>query len=119
MLQGVDMVGGMPHAEANLEDAQKHIDIAFEIAKEFDADVDMHIDETDDSSSRTLELLAETTIREGYQGRVIAGHCCALAAYPDEGHGFPRRADRRRDALQRALDWMDFYLKGAAVSTTE
>jgi cytosine deaminase len=84
MKQGADIVGGMPHAEANLEDSQKHIDIAFQIAKEFDADVDMHIDETDDPNSRTLELLAETTIREGYQGRVIAGHCCALAAYPDE-----------------------------------
>jgi cytosine deaminase len=84
MLQGADVVGGMPHAEANREDAQKHIDIAFEIAKEFDADIDMHIDETDDPNSRTLELLAETTIREGYQGRVIAGHCCALAAYPDQ-----------------------------------
>lgn len=84
MQQGADVVGGMPHAESSREDAQKHIDIAFEIAKEFDADVDMHIDETDDSRSRTLELLAETTIREGYQGRVIAGHCCALAAYPDD-----------------------------------
>lgn len=84
MRQGADVVGGMPHAEASREDAQKHIDIAFEIAKEFDADVDMHIDESDDPDSRTLELLAETTIREGYQGRVIAGHCCALAAYPDD-----------------------------------
>ncbi len=84
MRQGADVVGGMPHAEASQEDAQTHIDIAFEIAKEFDADVDMHIDETDDPDSRTLELLAETTIREGYQGRVIAGHCCALAAYPDD-----------------------------------
>jgi cytosine/creatinine deaminase len=84
MRQGADVVGGMPHAEVNMQDAQKHIDIAFEIAKQFDADVDMHIDETDDPNSRTLELLAETTLREGYQGRVIAGHCCALAAYPDE-----------------------------------
>jgi len=84
MRQGADVVGGMPHAEASRADAQKHIDIAFEIAKEYDADVDMHIDETDDPDSRTLELLAETTIREGYQGRVIAGHCCALAVYPDD-----------------------------------
>jgi cytosine deaminase len=84
MLQGADVVGGMPHTEASRVDAQKHIDIVFEIAKEYDADVDMHIDETDDPNSRTLELLAETTIREGYQGRVIAGHCCALAAYPDD-----------------------------------
>ena len=84
MRQGADIVGGMPHTEASRDDAQKHIDIAFKIAKEFDADVDMHIDETDDPNSRTLELLAETTIRENYQGRVIAGHCCALAAYPDD-----------------------------------
>jgi cytosine deaminase len=84
MLQGADVVGGMPHAEASREDAQKHIDIAFEVAKEFDADIDMHIDETDDPNSRTLELLAETTIRENYQGRVIAGHCCSLAACPDD-----------------------------------
>ena len=84
MRQGADVVGGMPHAEANRKDAQKHIDIAFEIAKEFDADIDMHIDETDNPNSRTLELLAETTIREDYQGRVLAGHCCALSAYPDE-----------------------------------
>lgn len=84
MQEGADVVGGMPHAEATLEDAARHIDICFEIAKEFDADIDMHVDETDDPNSRTLELLAEATIREGYQGRVTAGHCCSLSAQPDD-----------------------------------
>jgi len=84
MQEGADVVGGMPHAEATMEDAARHIDICFEIAKEFDADIDMHVDETDDPNSRTLELLAEATIREGYQGRVTAGHCCSLAAQPDD-----------------------------------
>ncbi len=84
MQEGADVVGGMPHGEASPEDAARHIALCFEIAQQFDADIDMHIDETDDPTSRTLELLAEATIREGYQGRVTAGHCCALAAYDDE-----------------------------------
>lgn len=79
-----DIVGGMPHHERSHEEAKRHIDIAFDIAREFDADIDMHVDETDDPNSRSLEYLAEKTIAEGYQGRVTAGHTCALAAYPDD-----------------------------------
>lgn len=81
---GADLVGGMPHHERPYSEARPHIDICFEIAKEFDADIDMHVDETDDPNSRSLEYLAEKTAKEGYQGRVTAGHTCALAAYPDD-----------------------------------
>lgn len=81
---GADVVGGMPHHERSHEEAKRHIDIAFEVAREFNADIDMHVDETDDPNSRSLEYLAEKTIAEGYQGRVTAGHTCALAAYPDD-----------------------------------
>jgi len=84
MLAGADVVGGMPHGEATPEDAARHIEMAFDIARAFDADVDMHVDETDDPQSHTLELLAEATIRHGYQGRVTASHCCALSAYDEQ-----------------------------------
>jgi cytosine deaminase len=84
MREGADVVGGMPHAEASPADAAQHIEVAFQLAEEFNADVDMHVDETDDPHSRTLELIAEATIRHSYQGHVTAGHCCALAAYPDD-----------------------------------
>jgi len=84
MREGADVVGGMPHAEATPQDATNHIEIAFQIAKEFNADIDMHVDETDDPNSRTLELLADATIRHAYQRRVTAAHCCALTAYPDD-----------------------------------
>jgi cytosine deaminase len=80
---GADVVGGMPYNEYTYDDSKKHIDIAFQIAKEFNADIDMHIDETDDPDARTLEYLAAKTIKEGWQGRVTAGHTCALAAYDD------------------------------------
>jgi cytosine deaminase len=82
MQRGVDVVGGMPFNEASPQDSRRHIEIVFEIAKEFDADIDMHVDETDDPAARTLEVLAELTIANGWQGRVTAGHTCALASYP-------------------------------------
>jgi len=80
---GADVVGGMPHAERDMDDAARHIEIAFEIARAHDADIDMHIDETDDPAWHSLELLAEQTIANGWQGRVTAGHCCAMSAWDD------------------------------------
>jgi cytosine deaminase len=83
MENGADIVGGMPHAERDMDDAGKHIEIAFQIARAHDADIDMHIDETDDPYWHSLELLAEQTIANGWQGRVTAGHCCAMSAWDD------------------------------------
>ena len=82
MKLGVDVVGGMPFNEASPQDSRRHIEIVFDIAREFDADIDMHVDETYDPAARTLEMLAELTIVNGWQGRVTAGHTCALASYP-------------------------------------
>src|SRR3981081_3822835 len=82
MKRGVDAVGGMPFNEASPRDSRRHIEIVFEIAKEFDADIDMHVDETDDPAARPLEGLCERTVPYGGQGRVTAGHTCALASYP-------------------------------------
>lgn len=81
MENGGDVVGGMPHGERDMDDAARHIEIAFEIARKYNADIDMHIDETDDPYWHSLELLAEKTIAEGWQGRVTAGHCCAMSAW--------------------------------------
>jgi cytosine deaminase len=87
MENGCDLVGGMPHGERDMDDAARHIEIAFEIAQKYDADVDMHIDETDDPYWHSLELLAEKTIETGWHGRVTAGHCCAMSAWDDKMAG--------------------------------
>ena len=81
MTLGADVVGGLPWYEMTDEDARRHIDIVFAIARERDADVHMLVDDTDDANSRSLEYLAVKTKREGYGGRVSASHCGALAAY--------------------------------------
>lgn len=84
MEAGADLVGGVPHREKDMDKAAKQIEIAFEIAQANDADIDMHVDETDDPYWHTLELLAEKTIEAGYQGRVTAAHCCAMAAWDEK-----------------------------------
>jgi len=83
MREGADLVGGMPHNEATPEDSVRHLDTAFAVARRYRADIDMHVDETDDPQSRTLAELAARTLRHRYHGRVTAGHVCALAAYDD------------------------------------
>ena len=80
---GADLIGGIPEVEPTEVDASQHIELIFRIAKDYDVDIDMHIDETLDPSVRTLEMLAEKTMEEDYQGRVTAGHACALAAYEE------------------------------------
>lgn len=84
MEAGADVVGGMPFNEEHPQDSARHISIAFEIARKYDADIDMHVDETDDVGARTLEMLAQQTMEHGWQGRVTAGHTCALAGYEED-----------------------------------
>lgn len=84
MREGGDLVGGMPHWETDEKAAREHIDICMRLAQRHDADVDMHIDETDDPRSRTLAMLIDAAVDHGWQGRVTAGHCCAMAGWDDD-----------------------------------
>jgi cytosine deaminase len=81
--RGADVVGGMPYAEMIEADSDRHIDFALDLARRFDRDVQMHVDETDDPGARTLHAYAVKAIRAGWQGRVTADHVTALAAYDD------------------------------------
>lgn len=74
---GADLLGGIP---ANSKKPLRHIKNIFELAVQYDVDIDMHIDETDDPDSLTIKDLARETIKRDYQGRVTADHCCSLAA---------------------------------------
>lgn len=78
---GVDMVGGIAHYERTPTDSQEQIRRLFDLAEEFDRDIDCHIDETDSPESRCVEYLAAETVQRGWQGRVTASHVCALASY--------------------------------------
>ena len=83
MKEGCDIVGGLPWYEYTDAEAREHIDICFDIAKRYDRDIHMLVDDTDDENSRSLEYLALKTMRENFHGRVAASHCGAMAAYND------------------------------------
>ena len=85
MRMGADVVGGLPWHEHLDEDVRAHIDFCFELAKKYDKDIHMLVDDTSNPNSRSLEYLAVKTLRENYHGRVSASHCEALASY-DEMH---------------------------------
>jgi cytosine/creatinine deaminase len=83
MREGADVVGGMPHWEDGLEEARRHIVFCLDLAVRHDADVDMHVDETDDPYWRSFEILVEEADRRGWGPRTTAGHVCAMAAWED------------------------------------
>lgn len=58
------------------------LDTLFEHAARAGLDVDFHVDETLDPTADGLELIAQSVLRTGFAGRVLAGHCCALATKP-------------------------------------
>jgi cytosine deaminase len=83
MHEGADVVGGMPHWEDGLDAARSHIEFCLQLAVENDADVDMHVDETDDPYWRSFELLIEEADRRHWGPRTTAGHLCAMASWED------------------------------------
>jgi cytosine deaminase len=85
MRMGADVVGGLPWHEWTDQEAREHIHLCFTLAKKYDKDIHMLVDDTDNPNSRSLEYLAIKSLRENFQGRVAASHCGALAAY-DEVH---------------------------------
>jgi cytosine deaminase len=81
MMMGADVVGGVP---VNDPDPKEYVDSIFSIAKEFEADIDLHIDECNDPKDLLLEYYAEKTLKNRYQGKVSASHCSSLSAVGNE-----------------------------------
>ena len=102
---GVDCVGGIPHYEPTSELGLKEVHRVFELAKQYSRRIDVHCDETDDPSSRFLEVMADDTVKFGLAGRVTASHCTAMGSYEpyysSKLHGFlqARRDQHRRQPV--------------------
>jgi len=84
---GCDIVGGIPHYEWTRDMGVEDVHYAFALAKEFNRDIDCHVDETDDPHSRFTEVMAADAIQQGWQGRVTASHCTAMHSY-DNAYAF-------------------------------
>lgn len=79
---GADVVGGIPWIEYTEEDEKEHIDKMFELAKKYDKDISMLVDDAGDPTLKTLEMLTLKAIKEGFINRVLAHHARAMQFYP-------------------------------------
>ncbi|MBO6781691.1 MAG: amidohydrolase family protein [Alphaproteobacteria bacterium] len=87
MEMGADVVGGIPWIEFTDADAAEHVRICFDLARKFDADVSMLLDDAGDPGLRTLEMMAKEAIARGWEGRALGHHCRAMCLYPDPYFG--------------------------------
>ncbi|EKV00099.1 cytosine deaminase-like metal-dependent hydrolase [Leptolyngbya sp. PCC 7375] len=81
MTMGGDVIGSAPYVDP---DPEQNIRIIFDLAQEFDCDVDFHLDFLDDDSPLLLPTVVEETLRRGWQGRVCLGHMTKLAGLTPE-----------------------------------
>jgi cytosine/creatinine deaminase len=79
MTMGGDVIGSAPYVDP---DPMRNIQIVFDLANEFDCDVDFHLDFLDDDAPLLLPVVVEETLKRGWQGRVCLGHMTKLAGLP-------------------------------------
>ncbi len=81
--RGIDVVGGNVNRSVWESDAEQQVDELFSLAKQKNADIDMHLDNSDNAVAFTLPYVCRKTIEYGYQGRVTVAHIPSLSAVPD------------------------------------
>jgi cytosine deaminase len=106
---GATVVGAAPYTD---KDPHGQIYRVFEMAREFDVDIDMHLDFGPTADSLDLDQVCELTERYGRGGRTAIGHVTKLAAASPER--FVKAATRMRDAgvALTVLPSTDLFLMG-------
>jgi cytosine/creatinine deaminase len=107
--RGAHAVGGAPYTDA---DPRGQIDRIFEMAREFDVDIDMHFDFGPGPDDMDLFYLCDRTDRYSYGGRVTIGHVTKLAAAPPALFADAGRRLADAGVALTVLPSTDLYLMG-------
>ena len=106
---GCKVVGGAPYTDS---DPPGQIDRLFEMALQFDVDIDMHLDFGNTPEGMTIEHVCQRTEEFGYGGRVAVGHMTQMSVL--EASEFERITKRVADAgvAVTVLPSTDLFLMG-------
>ena len=106
---GATVIGAAPNLDT---DPAGQIRRIFEIAREFDVDIDMHLDSGSDGSRLDTLLVCELAEKYGWGGRVTIGHVTRLSTMPIAD--VERVAQRMVDAgvALTVLPATDLFLSG-------
>jgi len=107
--RGCRVVGGAPYTDS---DPPGQIDRVFAMAREFDIDIDMHLDFGPTADDMDVEHVCRRTEEHKYGGRVAIGHVTKAASLP--GQAFDAMAKRLADAgvSLTVLPSTDLFLMG-------
>jgi cytosine deaminase len=107
--RGARVVGAAPYTD---RDPHGQIDRVFEMAREFDVDIDMHLDFGPTADTLDLDYVCELADRYRWGGRVAIGHVTKLAAAsPERIEAAARRMSDAGVALT-VLPSTDLFLMG-------
>lgn len=106
---GASVVGAAPYTDS---DPHGQIDRVFAMAREFDVDIDMHLDFGSSADDLHLEYVCDLTERFGWGGRTAIGHVTKLSSASPQR--FAAAARRLADAgvALTVLPSTDLFLMG-------
>jgi cytosine/creatinine deaminase len=79
--RGVRVIGGAPRYDT---DHAGQIERIFALAREFDVDIDMHLDVGDTADAMDIDLVLDLTLKYKRGGRVVVGHMAKLSLLPPD-----------------------------------
>ncbi|TFV76490.1 amidohydrolase [Bradyrhizobium frederickii] len=106
---GGEAIGGCPYMDT---DPNAHLGRIFDLAEEFDVDIDLHLDFDLDPSWWHLDEVLRQTERRNYHGRVAIGHATKLSALPPERMRAATAQLARAGVAVTVLPATDLYLMG-------
>src|SRR5499427_9518214 len=106
---GARAIGAVPYTDS---DPRAQIDRIFELAREFDVDIDMHLDLGDTPDGMQIEYVCDCTERYRYGGRVAVGHVTQLSTAPRPQFEAIARRLADTGVAVTVLPSTDLYLTG-------
>lgn len=77
--RGADLIGGAPRYDS---DGRAQIERIFQLAREFDVDIDIHLDVGHSAAHMDVHAVRELTEKYRRGGRVVVGHMAKLSLLP-------------------------------------
>src|SRR5271169_2815781 len=107
--RGARAIGAVPYFDT---DPRAQIDRIFAIARDFDAEIDMHLDLAETTQGMQIEYVCRKTEEFGWGGRVAVGHVTQMSLLPPDRFGEIAKKLANAGVAVTILPWTDLHLMG-------
>jgi cytosine/creatinine deaminase len=107
--RGARTIGAVPYFDT---DPRRQIDRIFAIARDFDAEIDMHLDLAETTDGMQIEYVCRKTEEFGWGGRVAVGHVTQMSLLPPDRFATIARQLGNAGVAVTVLPSTDLHLMG-------